>query len=59
MSHPPAAPPRDRARAFLWERWDLVALIVLGDDRLIAHTVVQGQIAKAQPDPPLAATIGA
>jgi branched-chain amino acid transport system permease protein len=29
MSHLPAAPLRDRVRAFLRERWDLVALIVL------------------------------
>ncbi|MFM8576120.1 MAG: guanine deaminase, partial [Limnohabitans sp.] len=49
---------RRSAQAETLAEW-LFALTVLGDDRLIAHTVVQGQIANAQPDPPLAATIGA
>ena len=47
---------RRSAQAQTLAEW-LFALIVLGDDRLIAHTVVQGQIANAQPDQPLAATI--
>lgn len=49
---------RRSAQAETLAEW-LFALIVLGDDRLITHTVVQGQIASAAPDHPGAATIGA
>lgn len=49
---------RRTAQAETLAEW-LFALIVLGDDRLIAHTVVQGQIASTAPAHAGAATIGA
>jgi guanine deaminase len=49
---------RRTAQANHLDEW-LFALIVLGDDRLIAHTVVQGQIAQPAHARHQAATIGA